>query len=87
MKPVAPCEIEALFGSAARHDSDHLSDVDYLIVDDDPQRLKIRKAWLEFLGMSVSDYSWNRLLRLFEKQTLFALHLKYESKTIYDRYG
>jgi hypothetical protein len=82
-----PCEIEALFGSSARGDSDELSDVDYLLVDDSTIRLLARKKWLEGQGISVSDYTWRRLVRLFTNRTLFAIHLKHESKSLHDRKG
>jgi hypothetical protein len=82
-----PCEIEALFGSSARGDSDELSDVDYLLVDDSTTRLRTRKKWLESQGISVSDYTWLRLVRLFASRTLFAIHLKQESKPLHDRRG
>ena len=87
MKSAPQCEIEVLFGSAARGDVDNLSDIDILIVDDDPQRLRIRKKWLTTSGLSVSDYSWRRLVRLFEQRTLFSVHLKLESKLLHDQLG
>ena len=43
-----PLDGEALFGSAARRDSDSFSDVDYLIVDDRINELRARKEWLFF---------------------------------------
>jgi nucleotidyltransferase-like protein len=82
-----PCEIEALFGSSARGDADELSDVDYLLVDDSTTRLRTRKKWLESQGISVSEYTWLRLVRLFASRTLFAIHLKQESKPLHDRRG
>lgn len=81
------CEIEAIFGSVARRNSDALSDIDFLIVDDQPARLRTRKRWLAIQGVSVSDYTWPRFVRLFEKRTMFAMHLKLESKILCDRHG
>ena len=78
---------EALFGSAARRDGDRLSDVDYLIVGDDIPVLRRRKEWLQSQGFSVSDFTWTRLERMCAKQTLFSLHLKLESKLIFDASG
>lgn len=87
MRSPEPCEIEALFGSSARGDSDKLSDVDYLLVDDSATRRRTRKNWLEAQGVSVSEYTWLRLVRLFSNRTLFAIHLKQESKPVYDKMG
>jgi hypothetical protein len=80
-----PVAAEAIFGSAARGDGDRFSDIDYLIVDDDPQSLGLRKAWLSSRGFSVSDYSWKRLGSAFRNQTMFALHLAMEAKVITDK--
>ncbi len=74
------CEIEAIFGSVARCDFDALSDIDFLIVDDRPTRLRTRKRWLAIQGVSVSDYTWPRFVRLFEKRTMFAMHLSSRAK-------
>jgi predicted nucleotidyltransferase len=41
---------EAVFGSAARGDADHLSDRDYLILDDDKDVLSQRAKELEAEG-------------------------------------
>ena len=80
-------DAEALFGSAARQDGDVLSDVDYLIVGDDHDKMRSRKQWLTRQGFSVSDYTWRRLERSFENRTLFALHLAVESRPVLDRAG
>ena len=85
MSLVTPCEIEILFGSKNRADFDALSDVDYLIADSDHRRLAGRKLVLEYAGFSVSDYTLARLRSLFGKQTLFAAHLKYEGRVIFDQ--
>jgi len=76
MMSTAHCEIEVLFGSAARGDGDDLSDVDYLLVDGCATVLNQRKTWLSGQGFSVSDYTWPRFTRLFTQRTLFSLHLK-----------
>jgi hypothetical protein len=80
-----PCKIEVLFGSKNRADFDALSDVDYLIADDDPLQLAARKQTLEGFGFSVSDYTLRRLRTLFLKRTLFAVHLKFEGKIVFDQ--
>jgi hypothetical protein len=82
-----PMDAEALFGSAARQDGDILSDVDYLVVGNNHNKLRARKQWLTRQGFSVSDYTWKRLERSFENQTLFALHLAVESRPVLDRTG
>jgi Nucleotidyltransferase domain len=78
---------EAVFGSAARGDTDEHSDRDYLIVGDDHEALARRKQMLSRRGISVSDYSWKRLKKLFASGTLFALHLKLEARIIRDSSG
>lgn len=80
-------DAEALFGSAARRDSDAFSDIDYLIVGEKAENLRSRKWWLAGQGFSVSDYTWNRLERAFAAGTLFALHLTLEARPIIDRTG
>jgi hypothetical protein len=87
MTQVRPCQIEALFGSANRVDFDAFSDSDYLIADSDCRLLARRKLDLQEAGFSVSDYSLSRLRRIFERQTLFAAHLKFESRTVFDADG
>lgn len=82
-----PMDSEAIFGSAARQDGDVLSDIDYLIVGDDHDKRRSRKQWLTCQGFSVSDYTWKRLERSFEKQTLFSLHLAVESRPVFDDAG
>ena len=81
------CEIEVLFGSVARRDSDRASDIDILIADESIMRLRARKEWLKIRGFSVSDYTWSRLSKLFANKTMFASHLKLEGKTIHDSNG
>jgi hypothetical protein len=80
-----PLAAEALFGSAARRDSDTFSDLDYLIVGETSAQLGPRKRWLTAQGFSVSDYTWRRLERCFNDRTLFALHLTLEARIVFDR--
>ena len=75
---------EAIFGSAARGNLDHLSDRDYLIVDDNPYIRSRRKASLERQGWSVASYSWPRLRALINKGALFIQHLKQEALIVCD---
>lgn len=75
---------EAIFGSAARRDSDVLSDRDYLIVDDDHARRRRRRGQLERQGWSVASYTWRRLRSLIEKRALFVQHLKQEALIVRD---
>lgn len=75
---------EAIFGSAARRDSDLLSDRDYLIVDDDHPRRRRRRVHLERQGWSVASYTWRRLRSLIEKRALFVQHLKQEALIVRD---
>ena len=75
---------EAIFGSVARGNLDHLSDQDYLIVDHDPVTRFKRKIALEHQGWSVASYSWSRLRKLIEKGVLFVQHLKQEALVIRD---
>jgi hypothetical protein len=82
-----PVASEAIFGSAARRDNDRFSDIDYLIVDNNPQVLRARKAWLSSHGFSVSDYSWKRLKSAFRNQTMFAVHLAMEARVIADSHS
>lgn len=79
------CNSEIVFGSAARMSCDHLSDYDYMIVDDDAMRLKSRKERLSKYGVSVTDFTWSRLVHLFNKKTMFAVHLAKEAKAVVDR--
>ena len=77
-------EVEALFGSASRGDSDHLSDRDILIVDSDIGVLNSRRVELEVDGFSVASYTWNKLFRLSACGALFLQHLKLKSSIIRD---
>jgi hypothetical protein len=85
--PSATLDAEAFFGSAARRDGDLLSDLDYLIVGDDTDHLRARKAWLNARGFSVADYTWKRLESQSDARTLFMLHLKLEARISVDTAG
>ena len=78
------CQSEAIFGSSARRECDHLSDRDYLIVDDAYLLRRQRRSHLEKMGWSVASYSWSRLERLVQKRALFAQHLKLEALVVRD---
>lgn len=78
---------EAVFGSAARGDSDRLSDRDYLIVDDDVAILNRRANELKAEGWSVASYTFAKLEALSKVGALFIQHLKCESEVIEDSSG
>lgn len=80
----ATASSEAIFGSAARGDSDVLSDRDILIVDDDPLVLRARTRTLANEGWSVAPYTFAKLNALAECGALFVQHLKLESSVITD---
>lgn len=72
------------FGSFARGDSDSLSDRDILIVSDDAKVRSSLRFRLERQGWSCIPYSWKRLAALAEAGSLFAHHLRLESRPIID---
>jgi hypothetical protein len=76
---------EAVFGSAARGDSDQLSDRDILIVDEDIHVLRARAAFLKAEGWSVASYTFKKLEALASQGALFIQHLKLESDILIDR--
>ena len=78
---------EAIFGSAARGDSDRLSDRDYLIVDNDLAVLRRRAEELSAEGWSVASYTFRKLDVLAKKGALFLQHLKQESVIVEDNGG
>lgn len=78
---------EAIFGSAARGDSDSKSDRDILIVDDDTAVLRARSRALSDDGWSVASYTFNKLTAIANLGALFVQHLKLESSIIFDRGG
>ena|ERR1700730_10972121 len=75
---------EAVFGSISRGDNDTLSDRDVLLVDDDTQLLKQRKAVLEEEGWSVASYTFAKLNSLVSKGALFVKHLQDEANILRD---
>jgi CheY-like chemotaxis protein len=77
-------ESEAVFGSAARYNTDGLSDQDILIVDNDPVVLRRRSQVLKSNGWSVAAYSWSRLASLVRIRGLFVQHLKLEALILQD---
>ena len=74
----------ALFGSAARGDSDIFSDRDLLVVSDDDTALREMRAKYEAFGWSCTAYSWSRLQRAADDGSLFVQHLKQESRVLRD---
>lgn len=78
---------EAVFGSAARGDSDSLSDRDYLIVDNDLEVLNRRGRELRSKGWSVASYTFAKLNHLAANGVLFIQHIKGESVILSDKDG
>ena len=78
---------EALFGSAARGDTDALSDRDVLIVDDDVELLAARSVELQSQGASVASYTFKKLMALSARGALFVQHLKLEAEVNRDADG
>lgn len=78
---------EALFGSAARGDSDAMSDRDIMIVDDDVLLLRDRSRTLTSAGWSVASYTFAKLNALSQRGALFIQHIKLESDILVDRDG
>lgn len=78
-------ESEATFGSVVRGDNDSLSDRDIIIVDDNIDILRERRAVLENEGWSVSSYTFGKITAMANKKVLFVQHLKLQSEIINDR--
>jgi predicted nucleotidyltransferase len=78
---------EAVFGSAARDDTDSMSDRDILIVDRDTCTLRERTRELEADGWSVASYTFIKLEALAARGALFVQHLKLESRILADTDG
>jgi len=74
----------AEFGSAARGETDGLSDRDFFLVGDDPKELSIAGKRAARIGWSPTCYSWKRLNHSIERGMLFVQHLKHESKILVD---
>jgi predicted nucleotidyltransferase len=75
-------EAMMLFGSSARSDSSDSSDVDLLAIHNasEPYNLKKTSLELQFLTRKL-------LLELAENGDLFAIHLAFEGKVIFDKTG
>lgn len=77
-----------LFGSMARGDSDTASDIDILIVYDHKppsvHRLRVKTLIQEKLEQTCtfSEYTNERLMRMFSEGHLFAWHLYYEARRL-----
>ena len=74
----------AIFGSAARGDSDIFSDQDLLIVSDNESTLREMKSSYEAVGWSCTTYTWSRLQHAADQGSLFVQHLKQESRVLWD---
>lgn len=75
----------SIFGSATRNDTDHLSDIDLLVlVEDHKGTVPVDEIFLLFSGeqqkkLSISWYGENKLKEMFANGHLFAWHLFLES--------
>ena len=74
----------AIFGSAARGDSDSFSDRDLLIISENETALRRLKSKYDSAGWSCTAYSWSRLQHAADQGSLFVQHLKQESKILAD---
>jgi len=77
-------EAAALFGSAARGDSDHLSDHDLLLVGRSRSGLLSAASALRVSGWSCSIYTWPALEAAASRSSLFLNHLRLESRVVFD---
>ena len=75
----------ALYGSAARGDSDFHSDYDILLVDDCVMRLLVAGRILRRRGYSCAAYTWSTLRHMAARGALFIQHLKTESIILNDQ--
>lgn len=73
-----------VFGSVARGEADQLSDLDVLLVSNDPEFLKDETAKWKSKGWSVATYSPARLKKLCSVKSLFIQHLKQEGLIVSD---
>lgn len=69
-----------LFGSVARGDSSKNSDIDYLVVSDEPEA----SIECDLPNVSTSKYTWAEFYELAEKKMLFIQHLKHEGIILSD---
>ena len=76
-----------VFGSAARGDTDSISDRDLLICSNKKKELLLIKDVYEKFGWSVSAYTYNKLYKMSNKKSLFLQHLKKDGVILYDRSG
>src|SRR6478609_7822845 len=68
--------VSVLYGSAARGDSDNLSDIDILIIDDDPHRQYF------YPDASVVRYEWSEIAEMKTYGSLFLRHLRQHSRIL-----
>ncbi len=72
-----------LYGSHARGDTDTLSDLDVLLVAEDPPSLQRPNSSYTLDGVSVSSsYSWSEIAIMRETGSLFLVHLGQEGRLI-----
>lgn len=76
-----------VFGSSARANTDQLSDLDVLVVADDPRTAQATVDSWTSSGWSVSTYSRTRLLRVADAGSLFVKHLQQEGRIASDPSG
>lgn len=69
-----------LFGSVARGDNSKNSDIDYLVVSDEPEA----SIECDLPNASTSKYTWAEFHELAEKKMLFIQHLKQEGVILSD---
>jgi len=87
MSCIIPAGIDAvaIFGSAARRDYDALSDLDLLVVAEQPAVVNRACDSLDKLGWSCTPYTWGRLRKCISAGSLFAIHLRKEALIIRDK--
>jgi len=74
-----------IFGSAARDDSDSISDRDILLVGDSRPALVRIEQILECEGWSVAKFSWGQIRTMVARRSLFLAHIAHEGIILRDR--
>lgn len=76
-----------LFGSVARGDAGPDSDIDLLVIES-ASRIRKDDSWtIPGTSISIHKYSTSALRKLFQRGTLFALHLRHEARIVADPDG